>query len=185
MLDWGCQSRCRYSIPVVKIKFYLSIYLGCPLNGSLNGVTLNVSIYLGCPLNWSLNGVTLNGVTLNVSIYLGCPLNGSLNGVTLNVFIYLGCPLNGSLNGVTLNGFRGKLVKLGMRLVKVQTWQASHVYLRKLKNNMFWWLYLQTQHCSGFFEEARTYWAPSSVAEELYEQLATKKYREIPRNQIQ
>ena len=36
-----------------------------------------------------------------------------------------------------------------------------------------------------FFEESDTYWAPSSNPSELYEQLAVKKYREIPRNQIQ
>ena len=36
-----------------------------------------------------------------------------------------------------------------------------------------------------FFEECETYWAPSSQANELYEQLATRKYREILREQIQ
>ena len=36
-----------------------------------------------------------------------------------------------------------------------------------------------------FFEETDTYWAPSSIVNELYEQLATRKYREIPRDQIQ
>ncbi len=36
-----------------------------------------------------------------------------------------------------------------------------------------------------FFEECETYWAPSSQANELYEQLAARKYREILREQIQ
>ena len=36
-----------------------------------------------------------------------------------------------------------------------------------------------------FFEECETYWAPSSMANELYEQLAARKYREILREQIQ
>ena len=36
-----------------------------------------------------------------------------------------------------------------------------------------------------FFEECETYWSPSSNANELYEQLSRKKYREIPRNQIE
>ena len=51
--------------------------------------------------------------------------------------------------------------------------------------------FLQSQHKSTgdpapkFFEECETYWSPSSVANELYEQLASKKYREILRPQIQ
>ncbi len=36
-----------------------------------------------------------------------------------------------------------------------------------------------------FFEECETYWAPSSQANELYKQLAARKYREILREQIQ
>ena len=36
-----------------------------------------------------------------------------------------------------------------------------------------------------FFTEDTTYWAPASTTSGLYSQLAAKKYREIPRNQIQ
>ena len=35
-----------------------------------------------------------------------------------------------------------------------------------------------------FFVEDQTYWAPASSASGLYAQLAAKKYREIPRQQI-
>ena len=35
-----------------------------------------------------------------------------------------------------------------------------------------------------FFEEEQIYWAPASTTSALYSQLASKKYREIPRNQI-
>ena len=35
-----------------------------------------------------------------------------------------------------------------------------------------------------FFTEDTTYWAPASTTSGLYSQLAAKKYREIPRNQI-
>ena len=35
-----------------------------------------------------------------------------------------------------------------------------------------------------FFVEDQTYWAPANTTSKLYEQLATKKYREIPRYQI-
>ncbi len=38
---------------------------------------------------------------------------------------------------------------------------------------------------SQFFEECDIYWAPSSIVNELYEQLSRKKYREILRPQIQ
>ena len=48
----------------------------------------------------------------------------------------------------------------------------------------------QSQYSSAgpapqFFEECDIYWAPSSVPNELYEQLAKQKYREILRPQIQ
>ena len=36
-----------------------------------------------------------------------------------------------------------------------------------------------------FFEECESYWAPSSSASELYEQLSRKQYREIPRQHVQ
>ena len=35
-----------------------------------------------------------------------------------------------------------------------------------------------------FFVEDQIYWAPASTTSDLYSQLASKKYREIPRNQI-
>ena len=35
-----------------------------------------------------------------------------------------------------------------------------------------------------FFEEQSQFWAPASTASGLYEQLATNKYREIPRDKI-
>ena len=35
-----------------------------------------------------------------------------------------------------------------------------------------------------FFVEDDTYWAPASTTAHLYSQLASKKYREIPRNQL-
>jgi hypothetical protein len=35
-----------------------------------------------------------------------------------------------------------------------------------------------------FFVEDEIYWAPASTAEHLYSQLASKKYREIPINQL-
>ena len=36
-----------------------------------------------------------------------------------------------------------------------------------------------------FFREDETYWRPSNVESELYEQLSTRKYREILRHQIE
>jgi hypothetical protein len=36
-----------------------------------------------------------------------------------------------------------------------------------------------------FFEESDLYWSPASDPNELYDQMAAKKYREIPRHQIQ
>ena len=35
-----------------------------------------------------------------------------------------------------------------------------------------------------FFEEETTYWKPASDARNLYKQLSSKKYRELPRRQI-
>ncbi len=35
-----------------------------------------------------------------------------------------------------------------------------------------------------FFVEDDIYWAPASTTAHLYSQLASKKYREIPRNQL-
>ena len=35
-----------------------------------------------------------------------------------------------------------------------------------------------------FFIEDQIYWAPASTTSDLYSQLASKKYREIPRSQI-
>ena len=45
---------------------------------------------------------------------------------------------------------------------------------------------LQTHeyHKLKFFVEDQTYWAPASTTSGLYAQLADKKYREIPRDQI-
>ena len=37
----------------------------------------------------------------------------------------------------------------------------------------------------GVFEKSDFYWKPSTQASVLYEQLSKKKYREIPRNQLQ
>lgn len=37
----------------------------------------------------------------------------------------------------------------------------------------------------SFFEECERYWRPASTKEDLYQQLAQRKYREIPRHQIQ
>ena len=50
--------------------------------------------------------------------------------------------------------------------------------------------HVQSQSGSGdltpkFFEESESYWTPSSNANELYEQLSRKKYREILRHHIQ
>ena len=36
-----------------------------------------------------------------------------------------------------------------------------------------------------FFEESETFWMSSSIANELYEQLSARKYREILRPQLQ
>ena len=38
---------------------------------------------------------------------------------------------------------------------------------------------------SSFFEETVIYWEPGTNREEIYEQLAQKKFREIIRSQIQ
>ena len=35
-----------------------------------------------------------------------------------------------------------------------------------------------------FFVQDQTYWIPASTTSELYTQLASRRYREIPRNQI-
>jgi len=35
-----------------------------------------------------------------------------------------------------------------------------------------------------FFEEDEVYWTPAITTSALYSQLAIKKYREIPRNQV-
>ena len=37
----------------------------------------------------------------------------------------------------------------------------------------------------NFFDEKQTYWTPASTIADLYSQLASKKYREISREQIQ
>ena len=37
----------------------------------------------------------------------------------------------------------------------------------------------------NFFEDEQVYWAPASTIADLYTQLASKKYREISREQIQ
>ena len=44
--------------------------------------------------------------------------------------------------------------------------------------------YVQDYNKLRFFEEEKIYWAPASTKSDLYMQLASKKYREIPRNQI-
>ena len=36
----------------------------------------------------------------------------------------------------------------------------------------------------GFFKEAEVFWQPDSDIKNIYEQLASKRYREIPRHQI-
>ena len=36
-----------------------------------------------------------------------------------------------------------------------------------------------------FFEETNTFWPPAANTSELYEQLAAKKYREIPKSELQ
>ncbi len=48
------------------------------------------------------------------------------------------------------------------------------------------WIYLQTQtyNTLNFFVEDQIYWAPADTATDLYQQLASKKYREIPRTEI-
>ncbi len=38
---------------------------------------------------------------------------------------------------------------------------------------------------TAFFEESNEFWAPESDTSKLYEQLAKRKYREIPRSAIQ
>ena len=47
-------------------------------------------------------------------------------------------------------------------------------------------LFLQqvTYNKLKFFVEDQIYWAPATTTSDLYSQLASKKYREIPRNQI-
>ena len=50
---------------------------------------------------------------------------------------------------------------------------------------------VQAQKLSGntlsadFFEESDEYWVPANETSKIYEQMAAKKYREIPRHQIQ
>ena len=56
--------------------------------------------------------------------------------------------------------------------------------------DLLWCVTSQTQAGSegrtlSFFEECDLYWRPASTREEIYQQLAQKKYREIPRHQIQ
>ena len=43
---------------------------------------------------------------------------------------------------------------------------------------------MQVYNKLNFFVKDQIYWAPASTASDLYSQLALKKYREIPRNQI-
>ena len=43
---------------------------------------------------------------------------------------------------------------------------------------------MQTYNKLQFFVEDQIYWAPADTASDLYQQLASKKYREIPRDQI-
>ena len=45
-------------------------------------------------------------------------------------------------------------------------------------------LYLQKYNKLEFFVEDDIYWAPASTTANLYSQLASKKYREIPINQL-
>ena len=37
----------------------------------------------------------------------------------------------------------------------------------------------------NFFEDEHIYWTPAGTTSEIYDQLSAKKYREIPRKQIQ
>ena len=52
------------------------------------------------------------------------------------------------------------------------------------KNSAYNLLPFQLSVKNSFFEESEQYWAPANEASELYQQMSTKKYREIPRNQI-
>ena len=45
-------------------------------------------------------------------------------------------------------------------------------------------MHIQKYNKLEFFVEDDIYWAPASTAAHLYSQLASKKYREIPINQL-
>ena len=56
---------------------------------------------------------------------------------------------------------------------------ASHYVATNIIN-----VYPQTYSKLNFYVDDRTYWTPGTTALEIYDQLASKNYREIPKRQL-